>query len=201
MEEIAVASINTFGMASPKADFVPPSEDPVFILTSRQLQDLITKALQPLQDRVKSLEAIVTHQSEKIAALEATEPIAPIFQEIQGLREENIKARAAFESFKKSHCSFAIRTTNEIDQLFAAMEKNPQPLQKDRGEILRALLAANEGKLLRSQARKKMHLSESRFSELLATMTDYIEVRPYHLNKNQKVLVLRRASAEAGSLK
>jgi hypothetical protein len=75
---------------------------------------------------------------------------------------------------------------------FAALEMvEPQPMPNDRGEILKALLASNGGKLLRSQARKKMHLSESSFSELLATMGGYIEVRPYHRNKNQKVLVLK----------
>jgi hypothetical protein len=33
-------------------------------------------------------------------------------------------------------------------------------MQKDRGEILRALLAANGGKMLAKEARKRMHLSE-----------------------------------------
>ena len=66
-----------------------------------------------------------------------------------------------------------------------------QPLQKDRGEILRALIAANGGKMLAKDARQKMHLIKPRFSELLATMKDDIEIRPYHLKKNQKVLVLK----------
>jgi hypothetical protein len=64
-------------------------------------------------------------------------------------------------------------------------------MQKDRGEILRALLVANGGKMLAKDARQKMHLSRSRFSELLTTMQGDIEVKPYHLNKRQNVLVLR----------
>jgi hypothetical protein len=40
-----------------------------------------------------------------------------------------------------------------------------EPMQKDRGEILRALLAAKGG-----QAKAKMHMSRSHFSELLASM-------------------------------
>ena len=76
-------------------------------------------------------------------------------------------------------------------RISALEHSEPQPAQKDRGDILRALLAANNGKLLRSQARKKMHLSESRFSELLATMGEYIETRPYHLNESWKILVLK----------
>ena len=53
----------------------------------------------------------------------------------------------------------------------------PQPLQKDRGEILRALLAANGGKALATEIRKKMHLSRAAFSLLLDTQHDYIEVK------------------------
>ena len=66
-----MASLNTFGI-SPKADFVPPSEEPVFILTSGQLQDLIKEAIQPLQDEISDLKVIITAQDEKIRALEST---------------------------------------------------------------------------------------------------------------------------------
>ena len=63
----------------------------------------------------------------------------------------------------------------------AALEREePQPMKKDRGEILRVLLAANGGKMLAKDACKRMHLSESRFSELLESMDDAIEKRPYH---------------------
>jgi hypothetical protein len=76
-------------------------------------------------------------------------------------------------------------------QRIAKLERvDPQPLQKDRGEILRALLAANGGKMLAKEARQRMHLSESRFSELLTTMKKEIEVKPFHLKKNQNILIL-----------
>jgi uncharacterized membrane protein len=113
-------------------------------------------------------------QGEKMAALEATEA----------------KDRAAFESFKKSHCTFAVRVTNEIDQLFEAREKSPQPLQKDRADILRALLVANGGKMLAKETRKIMRVPKSSFSELLK-ICDFIEIRPYHLDSRQDVLVLK----------
>ena len=77
MDNVASAKINSFG-TSPKADFVSPS-DRLITLTIGQLQDLVTqaveKAIQPLQDRIESLEATVTvtRQAEKIAALEATQ--------------------------------------------------------------------------------------------------------------------------------
>ena len=76
-------------------------------------------------------------------------------------------------------------------QRIAKLERvDPQPLQKDRGEILRALVAANGGKMLAKEARKKMHLSRSRFSELLTTMKGELEVKPFHLKKSQNVLIL-----------
>jgi hypothetical protein len=76
-------------------------------------------------------------------------------------------------------------------QRIARLERaDPQPLQKGRGDILRALIAANGGKMLAKEARQKMHLSESRFSELLTTMIKEIEVKPFHLKKNQNVLIL-----------
>jgi hypothetical protein len=160
MEVVDTAQINTFGTSSPKADFVPPSEE--------QLQDVITqaveKAIRPLQDSIEALEATVARQDEKIATLESTQDTQADNQLIQ---------------------------LRLIGQLREAAKKAPQPMQKDRGDILRALLAANGGKMLAKDARQKMHLIKPRFSELLATMKDEIEARPYHLKKNQKVLVLK----------
>jgi hypothetical protein len=36
-----------------------------------------------------------------------------------------------------------------------AIKKDPQLMQKDRGDILRALLLANDGKMLAKDARKR----------------------------------------------
>lgn len=68
---------------------------------------------------------------------------------------------------------------------------DPTPSQKDRGEILRALLAANGGKMPEKDARQKMHLSKSQFSQLLGAIKDDIELKPYHLDKRQKILGLK----------
>ena len=53
MDKVASANINTFG-PSPKAD-VPPEEESVFVLTSSQLQELISRAIQPLQEEMAAL--------------------------------------------------------------------------------------------------------------------------------------------------
>ncbi len=76
MSEIALASLNTFGKVSPKADFVPPAEQ-LITLTYSQLQDLVTqaveKAIQPLQERISALEAKVASQAEEIVTLKVIE--------------------------------------------------------------------------------------------------------------------------------
>lgn len=77
-------------------------------------------------------------------------------------------------------------------QRLTKLEKvEPQPLQRDRADILRALIAANGGKILAKDARQKMHLSRSLFSMLLATVQEDIEVKTYSLKRNQKVLILK----------
>jgi hypothetical protein len=68
---------------------------------------------------------------------------------------------------------------------------DPTPSQKDRGEILRALLAANGGKMPLKAARQKMHLSKAQFSQLLASMDGCIEQKPYYLDKRQRILMLK----------
>ena len=77
MIDVASAKINSFAPVAAQTNFVQPSEEAVFILTSGQLQDLITqaiqKAIQPLQDEFMELRATVARQEEKIAALETTE--------------------------------------------------------------------------------------------------------------------------------
>ncbi len=77
-----------------------------------------------------------------------------------------------------------------INQLREAARKEPQPMQKDRADVLRALLVANGGKMLAKDARKKMHLSKERFSNLLL-ICDFIERNPYHLDRRQDVIILK----------
>jgi hypothetical protein len=57
-------------------------------------------------------------------------------------------------------------------------------------DILRALLVANNGKMLAKQARQKMHLSKERFSRPL-DVCDFIELKPYHLDGRQLVIILK----------
>jgi len=76
-------------------------------------------------------------------------------------------------------------------QRLTKLEKvEAQPLQRDRADILRALLAANGGKMLAKDARQKMHLGENRFSELLKSC-DFLEVKPLYSDKRRLVIILK----------
>jgi hypothetical protein len=75
--------------------------------------------------------------------------------------------------------------------LFQLITLTHAGILRDRGQILRALIAANGGKMLATDARKKIYLDRATFSVLLSKMKNDIEVKPYHLNKSWKVLVIR----------
>jgi len=137
---------------------------PFFLGTGPMSEDqLLARAIQPLQDRISSLEATVDSLNEKIAALEATASHLGENQEIQA---------------------------NLICHLKEAARKEPQPTQKDRAEILRALLVANGGKMLAKDARKKIHIKKNHFSELLR-VCDFVETKPFHLDRRQTVIILK----------
>jgi hypothetical protein len=111
-----------------------------------------------------------------------------IVQEVHSLRDQI----AALEAHQLDDTARLARDIALDRQRLAKLEKvEPQPLQKDRGAVLRALIVANGGKMLAKDARQKMHLSKELFSMLIASMGDYLEVKPLHSDKRKKVLVLK----------
>jgi len=69
MEVVDTAQINSFAPIAAQTDFVSPSEEAVFILTASQLKDLIKEAIQPLLERVESLEDKMDAQNMEMADL------------------------------------------------------------------------------------------------------------------------------------
>jgi len=144
------------------------SSEQLITLTINQLEELVTqaveKAIQPLQNEVKDLQATITGLNAKVSALETTQ-------------EQDLNRVCLDIAFDRRR--------------LAKLEKiEPQPLQKDRGDILRALIVANGGKMLAKDARQKMRLDKVLFSQLLAKAED-IEIRLYRMDKRQKLLVLK----------
>ena len=112
------------------------------------------------------------------------------------LRAEIADLRTELENLRQQRDEELARVFREIAldrQRLTRLETppDPTPSQKDRADILKALLAASGSKLLVSEARKKMHLSKSQFSQLLASMEPDIELKPYKLDKRQKILQLK----------
>ena len=81
MSKLALAGINTFGDLSPRADLEPPSKEPVFILSSGQLREIISQAIaQALEERQEALPEAKIGQEKLLELLQAQS------QEIQALK-------------------------------------------------------------------------------------------------------------------
>jgi hypothetical protein len=196
MLEIANARINSFA-SKPEATAQPSEE--IFVLTSNQLEAILSQAIErataPLEARLENLErgvgCRVGGEDARIrvsspAGAPAGTPAGALGSHILTLQEVR-ELRDRLEDLEEA----TARERAYDRQRLARLEKvDPQPLQKDRGEILRALIAANGGKMLAKEARKKMHLSKQAFTNLLATV-EGIESRPYRIDKRQKLLILK----------
>ena len=190
--------INTFGLPEATA---PPSEE-IFVLTSSQLEAIILQAIErataPLIGRLENLEREVRGRGAEGGEGPTRLPNAHtgqnlILQVVQDLRAENMALKHELEDLQEvvPWIEALSKKMARLQAQVEAQEKKPQPLQKDRGEILRALIAANGGKMLAKDARKKMHLTKPLFSMLLASMGDDVDIKPLHSDKRKRVLTLK----------
>lgn len=91
----------------------------------------------------------------------------------------------------REHDARLDKHSERIDELRFEEVPEPTQTQADRALILKALIAANNGKMLAKDARQRMMLSKTIFSRLLASMKDDIEVRPFHADRKKHLLILR----------
>ena len=156
MSEIAVARINSFGETLPKANIEPPSKEPVFILSSSQLQEIITQAIaQALEKRqealpeaqtgreklllkaqaqeIQALKSILEAQSERLETLEKLEEIyhgkSPAPEERPMLREVYQKKRKTQEDLPSRVWSIEEDLQSleqEVQSLKGKEEEKPQ---------------------------------------------------------------------------
>jgi len=108
------------------------ADDQLITMTVGQFRDAVSyaveKAIKPLQAKVSALEDSYARLKEENAALGITQGHLADNQEIQ---------------------------LRLIKELKATVHREPQPLQKDRAEVLRALLVTNSGQMLAKDARQK----------------------------------------------
>jgi len=169
MDKLALASLNTFGI-SPKADFESPSEPSVTVPASL-LQNLLG-AVQDLKEEVAVLRMERDQDRQELADLRAQ------VRSLESLQEQDVTRLA---------CDIS----QDRRRLAALESVEPQPMQKDRADILRALIVANNGKMLAIDARHKMRMDKATFSRLLATMKEVLEVRPLHSDKRKMLLIIK----------
>lgn len=174
---------------------------PVFLLTEKQIADAhlglinqaIHEAIQPLRGRIAELERqngdMRREQKEYVERVEARFGSLDRFERILNSQTVHIQDLEGSLEYLQEETARERAFDRQRIKKFEE-EDDPQPLQKDRSDILKALLAANGGKMLLKEARQKMRMSRSHFSELL-TKTKEIESRPYKLRRNQKILVLK----------
>jgi len=125
------------------------------------------QALQSLQDEIAALQDAREVDRQEIAALRLK--LASLEKDRDTLSENQL---------------IQLRLINDL-------RKEPQPAQKDRADILRALLVANGGKMLAKEARQKMRLDKSTFSRLLDTLKDDIESKPLYSDKRKMLLIIK----------
>jgi len=200
MIDVASAQINSFAPIAAQTDFpVSPLEEPVFILTSGQLQEIISqavqKAIQPLLERIESLEDKTGLQNEKIAALEATldthaDNSLIQLRLINGLREDAHKApeNAAPVLTKKTQDHIT-----EIAHILGAKEKRLIEGQAGRPYVDKL---RKEGMTF-SQLATVLGLTVDRIRQLsrIAATDQRFNITWHPRKKNTKIIKLRRWDA------
>ena len=81
MNIVGATQINSFAPVAQQTDVSP--EEPIFVLTGSQLQEIISRAIQPLYEEARELKVIVANLEGKISALEATQDLHAENQFIQ----------------------------------------------------------------------------------------------------------------------
>jgi hypothetical protein len=85
------------------------------------------------------------------------------YQQLVAAIQEISKRRADLEYLQEKFAIYVAEDRQRITKLEGKLE----PRNRDRGEVLNALIIRNGGKTSRQEARKLMRLSESQFSQLL----------------------------------
>jgi len=138
----------------------------------------------PKPQEWKALQIVINDLLEARKDLQATVKKLTIqIEELKQKLQDQEKTIAFQEKRLDKHSEYILDIKDRLDP-------EPQPKQKDQGEILRLLLAQNNGKMLKADARHKMGLSKSQFSDLLSTMSGLVESKPLRSDRRSHVLIL-----------
>jgi hypothetical protein len=110
------------------------------------------------------------------------------YQRLVGGLNEISKLRAELEHLQEK---FARDIAEDRRRITILEHCEPEPRNRDRGEVLTALIIKNGGHIPRQDARKIMRLSESQFSQLLTASSDFIVISPSRIDHRVKILSLK----------
>ena len=207
MEVVDTTQINSFAPIVAQTDFpVSPSEEAVFILTSGQLHDLVTqavqKAIQPLQDEVAALREERDEDRRELAALRGS-----------------VAALEARVTLQEDNSLIQLRLINSLRENPHKEQEKPAPAptkttQKTEAHIteIAHILGAKEKRLIEGQAGRayvdKLRREGMTFSQLanvLGLTTDRVRqlsriaatdqrfnITWHPRKKNTKIIKLRR---------
>ena len=141
------ASLGIKRFASEQENDSIPILEPFLVLSSSQLQEIITRAIQPLQDELQDLKDIVAIQGEKIATLEAT-------QDTQAENELNM-LRLINDLRKRDPGKMELSRAEKIEKYLKARPDHKATFETLKGHLqldnsslnhaINALMAANPG--------------------------------------------------------
>jgi DNA-binding transcriptional regulator YiaG len=110
------------------------------------------------------------------------------YQQLVTAVQEISKLRAELESLQEK---FARDVAEDRTRITVLEHCEPEPRNRDRGEVLAALIIRNGGHIPRQEARKIMRLSESQFSQLLNASRDFIVISASRIDRRIKILSLK----------
>ncbi len=135
----------------------PTSEESVFVLTSNQLQEVVSRAIQPLHDRIESLESMVASQDSEIVALKTT------------VAEQ----KADYESMNLLRCEDFIRVSQRVNALQKRLEGPGQNIGKTsekRITEIDKILKSTNGSASFKLLREKLGIKPNQFSRLITSL-------------------------------
>jgi predicted nuclease with TOPRIM domain len=146
MSEIALARINSFASAEPQNGFVSPSEEPVFVLTRSQLQEIITEAIQ-----------------------EATEGQKEILDRLHYQEGENKALNAKLEALQKDQNALAENDLNQL-RLINELKQKPEEKSPLLDELYKEMKAQGRKQTDFATAARMIKRSKGRLLQLKVTI-------------------------------
>jgi uncharacterized coiled-coil protein SlyX len=175
-------------------DATPSANRPEAPLKPEEKQKLL-EVISNLGHRIEDLEKLTAKQAREIEELRSTPKDQS--EQMGLLRDGIVRLQTQLEGIESR-----IGLDIALDRQRITKLESPehiQPKQMDRANMLRLLLAANNGKMLAKDARHRLGLSESQFSQLLKTLKGLVEVRPFHQDGRQNVITLTKALTNNGT--